>query len=726
MSVSHALEPKSIAIIGASDQPNKVGGRPIAYLQRFGFGGRIYPINPNRESVQGLRTYRDLTALPESPDLAIIATPAQTAIAAVDACAAAGVKVALVMASGFGETSSEEAIDAERRMVARARAAGMRMIGPNCQGLANFATGAIASFSTILGEVEPADGPVAIVSQSGVMSAVPYGLLRARGIGIRHSHSTGNDADVTLSELAAAVVSDPAVRLLLLYIESIRDPDNLARTARIARERDVPIIAVKSGRTARGQAAARSHTGAMASEDRVVDAFFQKHGIWRARDVHELVSGVDLYLKEWRPRGRGLVAVSNSGATCVMAADLAEEVKLELPPLSGETMTQLAARLPRFATLTNPIDLTAALLTDSSLFGQVLTILAADPATDMLFVGMSVAGEGYDVDGFAHDAAAFANNGGQPIVVAAPQEDVAATFRSAGIPTFGNQTEAVRLLAQLVDHADLIRRAKREIPTLHGEPKNSHYFGSADTNREPEGAHSRDGTHIRSADLQVRRRFLSEYDSLEFLKHHGLPTVACRLCRSEEHARSAAVELGFPVVVKACSPAVPHKSDHDLVMLGLDSEAAVAHAFNNVNDRLRRLEIAADGVLVAPMVQGRRELMLGARVDRTFGPIVLIGDGGKYVEALGDFTVLIPPFGIDDVCRAVMGLRIAPILAGVRGEAAIELGPLAQAAIRLGQIITSHAAHIATIDINPAIVGASGEPLIIVDALIEQGANESS
>jgi len=700
LSVTYALDPKSIAIIGASEQANKVGGRPLAYLQRFGFAGRIYPINPNRESVQGLRTYRDLSALPEAPDLAIIATPAQAVMSAVDACAAAGVKVALVMASGFGETSSEESIHAEHQMVARARDAGMRIIGPNCQGLANFATGAIASFSTILGEVAAADGPVAIVSQSGVMSAVPYGLLRARGIGVRHAHSTGNDADVTLSELAAAVVADPAVRLLLLYIESIRDPDNLARTARIARERDVPIIAVKSGRTARGQAAARSHTGALASEDRVVDEFFKQHGIWRARDVHELVSGVELDLNEWRPRGRGLVAVSNSGATCVMAADQAEEVKLQLPQLTGHTMSQLAAKLPRFATVTNPIDLTAALLTDSSLFGEVLSIVAADPATDMLFVGMSVAGEGYDVDSFARDAAAFARNTDKPIVVAAPQDGVGAKFRSAGIPTFGNQTEAIRLLAQLADHIHLMRRPARSSADLQ--------------------VHRGTG----NADLQIRRdtrhRFLSEFDSLEFLTHHGLPTVPCRLCRSPEEACAAAHQLCFPVVLKACSAALPHKSDHGLVMLGLDNEAAVARAFNCVSDRLRRLEIVADGILVAPVVRGRRELMLGARVDPTFGPVVLIGDGGKYVEALGDFTVLMPPFDVDDVRRAAMGLRIAPILSGVRGEPAIDLEPLAHAAIRLGQIITDGAGTLASIDINPAIVGVDGHSLVIVDALVER------
>src|SRR5262249_51646143 len=185
-----------------------------------------------------------------------------------------------------------------------------------------------------------------------------------------------------------------------------------------------------------------------------------------------------------------------------------------------------------------------------------------------------------------------------------------------------------------------------------------------------------------------RSRFVSEFASLGFLTQLGLPTVPCRLCHSEDEARAAANELGLPVVAKACSPTLPHKSDHGLVVLGLDSEAAVARAFNCLNDRLRRLAVAADGILIAPMIKGRRELMLGARVDPTFGPVILIGDGGKYVEVLGDFTVLMPPFDADDVRRAVMGLRIAPILSGVRGEPAVDLEPLAAAAVRLGQIIT--------------------------------------
>jgi acyl-CoA synthetase (NDP forming) len=385
-----------------------------------------------------------------------------------------------------------------------------------------------------------------------------------------------------------------------------------------------------------------------------------------------------------------MVAVSNSGATCVMAADLAEELKLELPILAPETTARLAATLPRFATVTNPIDLTAALLTDSTLFGEVLTTVAKDPATDLLFMGMSVAGEGYDVDAFARDAAIVAA-GDKPIVVAAPQDSVAAKFRNAGVPTFANQTEAVRLLAQLVEHVTLMRRPR---------PKT-----------QPPA-----GIDVPAGDSQ----FLSEFESLTWLRESGIATVPCRLCQTIEEARSAAKTLGFPVVLKACSAALPHKSDLGLVIVGVDSEPGLTRAFDCLHDRLHRNNVAADGILIAPFVKGRREMMIGARVDPTFGPVVLVGDGGKYVEALGDFTVLVPPFSVDDVREALMSLRIAPVLRGVRGEPPLDLTPLCDATVRLSQLIAAASPRIASIDINPAMVGAAGEPFAIVDALVER------
>src|SRR5690554_1013913 len=305
MSLQALLAPHSVAIIGASDNADKIGGRPIRYLQEFGFKGRILPVNPSRSTVQDLPAWPSVKDLPEAPDAAIIAVAGQAAVEAVEACAAKGVKAAIIMASGFGETGPEGKAE-EARLRKLANAAGMRLVGPNSQGLANFGTGAILSFSTMFIEAQPQDGPVACISQSGAMSVVPYGLLRERGIGVRHVHATGNDCDVTVSELAAAVIQDPDVKLLLLYLETLTDPEHLARAAAIGRERGVPIIALKSGRSQDGQRAAASHTGAIATADRVVDAFLEKHGIWRADGVLDLVQAAELYLQGWKPAGRNL------------------------------------------------------------------------------------------------------------------------------------------------------------------------------------------------------------------------------------------------------------------------------------------------------------------------------------------------------------------------------------------------------------------------------------
>src|SRR5579872_7222018 len=302
-----ALDPRSVAIIGASENPNKVGGRPVHYLDKFGFKGKIFPINPSRPEVQGHTCYKSLGDLPEAPEMVIVA---------VEDCAAHGVKVAVVMASGFGEVDAVAGKAKERQMVEAAHKAGMRIVGPNSQGLANFGTGAIASFSTMFMDMDRAEGHVAMLSQSGALSTVPVGFLRQRGIGVRHTHATGNDADITVGELAVAVAEDPEVKLLLLYLESIPETKYLEELAEVALKRDLPIIALKSGRSEAGRQAAQSHTGALANEDRVVDAFFEQHGIWRAPDMRGLVEATELYLKGWKPQGRRLVAISNSGAVC--------------------------------------------------------------------------------------------------------------------------------------------------------------------------------------------------------------------------------------------------------------------------------------------------------------------------------------------------------------------------------------------------------------------------
>lgn len=687
-----ALAPRSIAVIGASDNPHKIGGRPIAYLARFGFKGQVYPINPARPEVQGLHSFKSLQALPEVPDLAIVAVAGEAAVQAVHECAAAGVSVAIIMSSGFGEVHAEGKRQ-EAAMRERARAAGMRLVGPNSQGLANFGAGAVASFSTMFTEVPPADGPIGIISQSGAMSVIPYGLLRERGLGVRHSHATGNDCDVTVCELATVVAEDPALKLLMLYLEGIPDPWHLAEAARIARDRDLPIVVLKSGRTAAGQAAAQSHTGALANEDRTVDAFLQEHGILRAPSMAELVDTAPLYLQGWRPKGRRLVAISNSGAVCVLTADAATQANMPLEPLQPATQDALRQILPGFATVRNPVDITAALLTNSNLFGGILPPISRDPAADAFLVGIAVAGAGYDVDAFARDAAAFARDTGKPLVVAAPQGPIGERFKAQGLVAFPTEGLAVQALGHYLTHMQLMAQAQARPPALPA----------------PRAAQEEGG------------ELLDEAASLALLARHGVPVVRHRLCTSEEEAIRAFELMASPrVVVKGCTADASHKSELGLVRLGITDAHALRAAYQAMQRAAREAGVALRGVIVAEQASGQRELMVGARLDPVFGPVVLVGDGGKYVEAMPDVQVLLAPFDAEQVEAALRRLRIAPLLDGVRGEPPLDVAAFCEAAVAVGRLVSDPSAGISQLDINPVMVRSRGQGCVALDAVIYQ------
>ncbi len=689
-----ALDPKSIAIIGASENPNKVGGRPVHYLDKFGFKGKIFPINPSRTEVQGYKCYNSLADLPEAPDMVIVAVAGDNAIAAVEDCAARGVKIAVVMASGFGEVDAVVGKAKERRMVEVAHKAGMRIVGPNSQGLANFGTGAIASFSTMFMDMDRAEGHVAMLSQSGALSTVPVGFLRQRGIGVRHTHATGNDADISVGELAVAVAEDPEVKLLLLYLESIPEKKYLEELAAVALDRDLPIIALKSGRSEAGRQAAQSHTGALANEDRVVDAFFEHHGIWRAPDMRGLVEATELYLKGWKPQGRRLVAISNSGAVCVLTADAATAVGMPMATLAPETDKKLKGILPSFATTTNPIDLTAALLSNSRLFGDILPVIAEDPAADAFLIGVPVAGPGYDVEAFARDSAAFGKQTGKPLVIAATQRSVADQFASEGLSVFPTETEAVSALHQFLAHRELMARTlARKARRVAASPPV----------------------------LSAATTMLNEADSLALLAARGIPVVPHRLCRSRAEAVAAFEAIGGPVVVKGCSADIAHKSELGLVKLGVRTREEAGEVWAKMEDIIRKHGARFDGVIIAAMAGGRREIMIGAHRDAVFGPVVAVGDGGKYVEIFRDTALLLPPFSKDDAREALGRLRVAPLFAGVRGESPMDVESLCDAAVKIGALMLDPAARVMSLDLNPVLLDTAGKGCVVVDAVVFQG-----
>jgi acyl-CoA synthetase (NDP forming) len=682
------LNPASVAVIGASDNPNKVGGRPIHYMQRFGYAGRILPINPGRAIVQGLRCYSSLNELDEVPDSAIIAVAGDEACEAVRHCARLGVSIGIVMASGFAEIGA-----AGRRtqddLVSFARSHGMRLVGPNAQGIANFSSGAVLNFSTMFMEVPPQDGPIAIISQSGAASVMPYALLRERGLGVRYLAATGNDADLGVSELVRRIAADEDIRLILVYVEAISNPEMLAEAASLAHRRGAHIVLLKGGSSQRGAVAAASHTGAMVGEDGALEAFLHRHGIWRAHDIHELINATPLYLRGFPAQSGRTVVMSHSGAVGVLCADAAERAGLPLTNLSEPTVAALKEIIPSFASAANPLDVTASLLGNGTMFPRVLDALAEDPDADMFLVGVPVAGPGYDVPGLAQTSAKFMNGNRKPFVVTAPQASVRAHFEELGVPTFTSETDAVNALRQ---YSQQCRFVIRDEP-VHAAPRGV-----------------------------TRRGLLDEADSLALLAEFGIPVVEHAVCGTPEDAAAAAGSLGDRVVVKGCAAQVPHKSEHGLVRVGLNGAEAVKRAAADCLATLRKLDVEGGRVLVARMAKGVHEFMLGAAVDPVFGPLVMIGEGGTLVEMRHDIVSLLAPFSVEDALDAIGKLRIAPVLKGFRGQPAFDTHALAAAATRLGEFAIAHRDTLVSVDMNPVMVMAEGEGVTVVDAVVQFGA----
>ena len=684
---SAVFSPSSVAVIGASDNPNKVGGRPIHYMTRFGYAGAIYPVNPARNEIQNRRCYPTLQSIGSVPDAAIVAVAGKDAAQAVRDCADLGVALVVVMASGFAETGPEGR-QAQEQMVAYAAARGTRVIGPNAQGVANFANGAVLNFSTMFMEVAPQDGPIAIISQSGAASVMPYALLREMGLGVRYLCATGNDADLGIAELCVMAAQDPAIRLILVYAEALSQPALLAEAARLARSRGAAMVLLKGGSSSKGAAAAASHTGAMVGHDGALDAFLSRHGIRRAHDMHELVDAAPLYMQGARCGAGRTVVMSHSGAVGVMCADAAEQAGLPLTELAASTCAQLRAVLPGFATASNPLDLTAALMGDNGLYHKVLDVLGADPHADMFLIGIPVAGPGYDVPALAEATAVFARRLQRPVAVCAPQASVRDAFAAHGLPVFRTESDAVRALRQYSADCQPLAAAVRIV----GDPK---------------------------ADLPRHGGVLGESDSLALLRHAGLPVVDHELCISAGQAREAFARLGAPVVVKGCAAAVPHKSEHGLVHLNVESGDAAAAAAESCLAALAAMDCGEARVLVAPMVRGIHEFMLGVTVDPAFGPIVMMGEGGTLVELRRDTVSLLAPFSEAEALAALRSLRIGPLFDGYRERPPLDLAALAQAAVVLGDFAWRNQDRLRSVDMNPVMVLARGHGVLAVDAVVE-------
>jgi acyl-CoA synthetase (NDP forming) len=695
------FRPASIAIVGASEDFVKISGRPLKFLLDKGYPGRIFPVNPKYEKVAGLPCYPSLTAIAEPVDLVIVAVPAAAVLDALEDCAAKGVRATVVFSSGFAEMG-EPGRAQERRMAELARRGGFRLCGPNALGFINAFDRVMATFSQA-GEGEAAAGPVAFVTQSGAFGTALFALARQRGLSFGYFVNSGNEADLGFADLLGYVARDPRVHVIAGYIEGLKDGRTLLAVAEEALERGKPLVIAKVGRSAAGVRAALSHTGSLAGSDRVYSGVFRQKGIIRAANEEELLDLASALSLCPLPAGRGVGIVTQSGGAGVLMADRAEELGLGVPELAPETEAALRAVVPAFGSVKNPVDITAQFIADPSLLRSSLEIVLQDPRVDaaIFYLGLM---ERFTDQVVANVSAVHAATR-KPIVVAwaaAPAAGLDA-LRQRRICVLPTATRAVNALAGLVAYAEARRRAGRK----GGEPAAPAAVSPASLRALVEDAR-RSG-----------RRTLASGDSFRLLAGYGIGVARFRLSRTKEEAIRAAEELGGPVALKIESPAIRHKTEIGALRLDVRAPDEVGQAYDELSARARahapQVEIL--GVLVQEMIRDGTEVVVGVHQDPQFGPVVMVGLGGIFVEVLGDVAFRAAPLGREDAEEMLGELRGRRLLEGARGRPPADVPALIDVLLAVSRLAVDGDGQVAELDINPLLLLPRGRGAVAVDAL---------
>ncbi|MFC7476148.1 acetate--CoA ligase family protein [Dankookia sp. GCM10030260] len=687
------LRPRSIAVIGASQDATKIGGRPVQLLQRFGFPGAIYPVNPRAAEVQGLPAFASVAALPEAPDLAIIAVAAEHAATALEECAARGCRATVVFSSGFAELGAEGEA-AQAALGAIAARTGMRILGPNCLGAVSVAERSIATFSIVLEGALPPPGPLGIASQSGNLGSYTMLLARERGIGVSRFLTTGNECDVDIADAIAWLAQDDATRVVLAVLETCRDAPRLIQALEMARGAGKPVVVLKIGATAAGQAAAASHTGALAGSDAVFDAVFARTGAVRVGSVEALLDlgHAAAVCGEALPRGRRTMLLTASGGFGVLLADAATAVGLDLPAPEPATQRRILSVVP-FASPRNPVDATAQMGARPEVLVEILAAILDDPNCDVLLLQLAASLYVPRLRGVFLPAlkAMREKHPGKVLMLSVHgPADAVAELTALGMPVVDGVNASTATLAGLCALAEARRVPLRPAVTM------------------PPGA------PLDTAALRT------EAAAKQALAAAGVPILPECVVHSAAEAAAAATRLGFPVVLKIVSADLPHKTEVGGVVLDLADAAAVAAAHDTMLAQVRTAAPQArlDGVLVAPMVRGGVELILGTKRDPVFGPVVLIGLGGIFAEVLQDVAVRPAPVDEAEALEMLRSLKAFPVLDGARGRPKADIAAAARAVAALSRFAAQQAAAVAEVDINPLLVRAEGEGAVALDALI--------
>jgi acetyltransferase len=699
------FEPRSVAVIGATEREGSVGRTLLWNLIRNPFGGTVFPVNPQRRSVLGLKSYPDIASVPERVDLAVIATPAAVVPQVIRECIAAGVKGAIIVSAGFKEIGAAgEAL--EQQVIAQARLGGMRIIGPNCLGVMNPVLGLNATFASTIAR----PGNVAFISQSGALCTSILDWSLGENVGFSAFVSIGSMLDVGWGDLIEYFGDDPHTHSIVLYMESMGDARSFLSAARPVAI-DKPIIILKVGRTAAAAAAAASHTGALTGSDDVLNAAFRRCGALRVHTISDLFDMAEILAKQPRPQGNRLSIVTNAGGPGAIATDALISDGGALADLAPETVQQLDEFLPPQWSHHNPIDILGD--ASSDLYAKTLEVVAPDPNSDGLLVILTPQAMTNPTQ-TAEKLKSYSKLR-KPLLASwmGGVEVSAGTqiLNQANIPTFPYPDTAVRLFNYMWRYTYNLR-AIYETPSLSAD---------CDVWCPDRSAAANIVTAARKND----RRLLTEYESKQLLAAYGIPTIATSIATSDREAVEIAGRLGYPVVLKLHSETITHKTDVGGVKLNLGDANAVISAFEAIAQRVRAIDPAAFlGVTVQPMVHLEGyELILGSSIDPQFGPVMLFGSGGQLVEVFQDRSLALPPLNTTLARRMMEQTRIYKALQGVRGRSAIDLVQLEQLLVRFSQLIVEQP-QISEIDINPLLVSPEGA--IALDARVVLQTTENS
>lgn len=698
MSLDHFFKPRSVAIVGASRQPGKVGYEILAGLTKAGFEGQIFPVNPTADQIQGRQVYPDLKSIGQAPDLAVLVVSAKHVPKAMQDCADLGVKAVVIIASGFKESGTKGA-ELEKTIIRIAKSSGIRIIGPNCIGLMVPAQKLNASFA---GEL-PSDGSIGYFSQSGSLLAAIVDMARDTRLGFSKLISIGNKADVDELAIIRALGEDPETKVIAGYLETISDGDSFIRQAeRISKEK--PILLMKAGFTVAGARAASSHTGRLAEAESAYECVFERAGVIRCESIKDQFDYARAFAYQSLPAGCRVAVIANAGGAGIMATDAIERFGLELAQFTEQTKNTLllSEELSRAASVNNPIDLLGDALSDRYEFA--LRSVLQDANTDAVLVLLSPHAM-TECEQTAQAIVRVANENGseKPILAcflgASRVAEAVRILREGQIPPYDSPESAVKTLQVMCRYATWKSRPKRVVKLFN-------------VNR-------RKVERIIERHNRMQQYEIGEMEAKEILEAYGFVTPQGGVATTPEQAAGIANQIGYPVVLKIWSPDILHKTDVGGVKTNVASEQEVIDVFDLMMYRIPKKAPNANvlGICVEQMCSSGREVILGMNRDPRFGPLMMFGMGGKLVEVLEDVVFYPAPLTADEAREMLLRTRTYDILRGTRGEEGVDIDAIAEALQRLSQLVTEFP-QIEELDINPFVVGREGTTPIAVDAMM--------